>query len=75
MTQAQETFPQFEGTFVRRGDPRYEELRVGHVFNQRLSTRMPEAILLPANEDDVVGGVEFAAKMGWQVSVRAGGHS
>jgi FAD/FMN-containing dehydrogenase len=75
MTQAQETFPQFEGTFVRQGDPCYEELRVGRVFNQRLSTRMPEAILLPANEDDVVAGVEFAAKMGWQVSVRAGGHS
>ncbi len=36
---------------------------------------MPAAILLPATEDDVVAGVEYAARMGWQVSVRAGGHS
>ena len=75
MTQIEETLPQFEGTFVRKGDDRYEELRIGHVFNQRLTSRMPAAILLPASEDDVVAGVELAARMGWRVSVRAGGHS
>jgi hypothetical protein len=75
MTQIEETLPQFEGTFVRKGDDRYEKLRIGHVFNQRLTSRMPAAILLPASEDDVVAGVELAARMGWQVSVRAGGHS
>ena len=75
MTQIEETLPQFKGTFVRPGDPRYEELRIGHVFNRRLTSRMPAAILLPADEDDVVAGVQFAARMGWQVSVRAGGHS
>jgi FAD/FMN-containing dehydrogenase len=75
MTQIEETAPQFQGTFVRQGDPRYEELRIGHVFNQRTTSRMPAAILLPATEDDVVAGVEYAARMGWHVSVRAGGHS
>src|SRR5882672_5513898 len=66
---------QFAGTFARPGEARYEELRVGHVFNQRLSSRMPAAVLLPASDADVVAGVELAAQMGWPVSVRAGGHS
>src|SRR5882757_9713679 len=66
---------QFAGTFARAGEVRYEELRVGHVFNQRLSSRMPAAVLLPASDADVVAGVELAAQMGWPVSVRAGGHS
>ena len=75
LTHIEETLPQFEGTFVRQGDDRYEELRIGHVFNQRLTNRTPAAILVPASEDDVVAGVQLAARMGWQVSVRAGGHS
>jgi FAD/FMN-containing dehydrogenase len=66
---------QFDGTFVRQGEPRYEELRVGHVFNRRITTRKPAAVLLPANDDDIAAGVELAAREGWQVSVRAGGHS
>jgi len=66
---------EFAGTFARRGDARYEELRVGHVFNRRLSSRMPAAVLRPADEDDVVAGVRLAAAEGWPVSVRAGGHS
>src|SRR5260370_12696503 len=69
------TMTQFKGTFVRKGDAHYEELRIGHVFNQRVSSRMPAAVLLPAGDDDVVAGVELAARLGWQVSVRAGGHS
>jgi FAD/FMN-containing dehydrogenase len=75
MAQIEETLPLFRGTFVRQGDARYEELRIGHVFNQRVTSRMPAAILLPATEDDVVAGVKLASRMGWQVSVRAGGHS
>jgi FAD/FMN-containing dehydrogenase len=66
---------QFEGTFVRKGEPRYEELRVGRVFNKRLTTRQPAAILLPAGDEDIVAGVRLAAREGLQVSVRAGGHS
>src|SRR5882757_3026987 len=65
----------FEGTFVRKGEPRYEELRVGHVFNKRVTTRQPAAILLPAGDEDIVAGVRLAAREGLQVSVRAGGHS
>jgi FAD/FMN-containing dehydrogenase len=75
MSQIEETSPEFEGTFVRKGDARYEGLRIGHMFNRRVPSRMPEAILLPANEDDVVAGVQLAAQLGWQVSVRSGGHS
>jgi FAD/FMN-containing dehydrogenase len=66
---------QFDGTFVRQGEPRYEELRVGHVFNRRITSRMPAAVLVAANDKDVAAGVELAAREGWQVSVRAGGHS
>jgi 16S rRNA C967 or C1407 C5-methylase (RsmB/RsmF family) len=56
---------QFKGTFVRKGDARYEELRIGHVFNQRASSQMPAAVLRPADDDDVVAGVELAARLGW----------
>jgi FAD/FMN-containing dehydrogenase len=44
------------------------------MFNQRVAKRKPAAVLLAADEDDVVAGVRLAARNCWQVSVRAGGH-
>jgi FAD/FMN-containing dehydrogenase len=58
-----------------RGDPGYEEARVGPVFNARRPERYPEAVLLAASEEDVVAGVRLARERGLQVAVRAGGHS
>ena len=65
----------FAGEIVWRGDPGYEEARVGRVFNARRPDRYPAAILFAEGEDDVVAGVRLARDRGLKVSVRAGGHS
>jgi FAD/FMN-containing dehydrogenase len=58
-----------------RGDPGYEQARVGRVFNARRPDRYPAAILVARDDDDVVAAVRLAAERGWTVSVRSGGHS
>ncbi|GAA0941801.1 hypothetical protein GCM10009558_056440 [Virgisporangium aurantiacum] len=60
---------------VLRGDDGYEEARVGRVFNARRPDRYPAAVLLAADDNDVVTGVKLARERGWRVSVRSGGHS
>jgi FAD/FMN-containing dehydrogenase len=65
----------FSGDIVWRGEPGYEEARVGRVFNARRPDRYPAAVLLAQGEDDVVAGVRLARDRGLKVSVRAGGHS
>jgi FAD/FMN-containing dehydrogenase len=63
------------GRLMLRGEPGYEQARVGRVFNARRPDRFPAAVLLAADEDDVIAGVRLAAERGWTVSVRSGGHS
>lgn len=58
-----------------RGDPGYEDARVGPVFNHRRPERYPDAVLLAETIDDVVAGVRLAGERGWTVAVRSGGHS
>src|SRR6202043_1147842 len=65
----------FTGQFFRRGEAGYEDARVGRVFNARRPERFPAAVLLAADEADVVAGVLLARAEGLRVSVRAGGHS
>ena len=60
---------------MQRGEPGYEQARVGRVFNARRPDRFPAAVLLAADEDDVIAGVRLAAERGWTVLVRSGGHS
>ena len=60
---------------MHRGEPGYEQARVGRVFNARRPDRFPAAVLLAADDDDVIAGVRLAAERGWTVSVRSGGHS
>lgn len=60
---------------IPRGADGYEQARVGRVFNRRRPDRFPAAVLICADASDVVAGVKLAAQRGWQVSVRAGGHS
>jgi FAD/FMN-containing dehydrogenase len=63
------------GRLVTRGEPGYEQARVGRVFNGRRPERYPDAVLLAGSEADVVAGVRLAAERGWTVAVRSGGHS
>jgi FAD/FMN-containing dehydrogenase len=63
------------GRLFLRGDPGYEQARVGRIFNARHPDRFPAAVLLATGDDDVVFGVRLAAERGWPVSVRSGGHS
>jgi len=65
----------FAGRLVMRGEPSYEQARVGRIFNARRPDRFPAAVLLAASDDDVVAGVRLAGERGWPVSVRSGGHS
>jgi len=65
----------FDGTLVLPGDPDWEDARVGRVFNARKPARQPAAVLRARTERDLVEAVRLARERGWQVSVRAGGHS
>jgi FAD/FMN-containing dehydrogenase len=63
------------GELIWRGEPGYEEARVGRVFNARRPDRFPAAVLNARCDDDVVAGVRLARERGLKVSVRSGGHS
>ncbi|MFL6118314.1 FAD-binding oxidoreductase [Actinophytocola sp.] len=65
----------FRGRLLRRDDDGFEQARLAAMWNGRTTTRMPAAILLAADEHDVSAGMRLAAREGWRVSVRSGGHS
>ena len=65
----------FDGHLYRRGDDGYEHARVGRQYNGRRPDKFPTAVLEAASEADIVAGVRYAIKQGWQVTVRSGGHS
>jgi FAD/FMN-containing dehydrogenase len=65
----------FAGRFVEKGSAEYDALRMNRVFSSRHPARYPAAILVPRTESDIVQGVRLARERGWQVGVRAGGHS
>ena len=67
--------PEFGGKLWRRGEDGYEQARVDGVFNARRPDRFPAAILLAADEADVVAGVRLASEENLRVAVRSGGHS
>lgn len=60
---------------LERGEDGFEEARVSRVFNRRLPSRQPAAIVRPTTEAEVVAAVRLARSRGWQVAVRSGGHS
>ena len=66
---------QWGGRLLLRDEPGYEQARTGRIFNARRPDRFPAAVLLAADEADVVAGVRLATERGWPVSVRSGGHS
>ena len=62
-------------SIIFRNDPKYEDARVGRVFNQRRPDRYPHGIVEATCVEDVVKAVGFAKEMNLRVSVRSGGHS
>jgi len=54
---------------------RYEEARVGRVFNQRRPKRYPVAVVEAQSEAHIVEAVKLANELDCRVSVRSGGHS
>jgi len=72
---SQTTEYEFEGPVVWRGDPAYEDLRQGMLWNALTPGRHPEAIVRATSDHDVVAAVRLARSRGLQVAVRAGGHS
>ncbi|MEU5329098.1 FAD-binding oxidoreductase [Streptomyces parvus] len=65
----------FTGAFWRSGDPGFADAATARVFNRRLPSRRPAAVLRAADVTDVAEGVRLAAAEGWRVAVRSGGHS
>ncbi|WP_028642808.1 FAD-binding oxidoreductase [Nocardioides sp. URHA0020] len=63
------------GPVVERGEPGFEQARVDRIFNRRLTSRQPAAVVRPTTEAEVVEAVRLARSRGWQVAVRSGGHS
>lgn len=55
--------------------PRYEEARIGRVFNHRRPNRYPRGVIEASCIQDVVDAVKLAKDMKLSVSVRSGGHS
>lgn len=62
----------FCGQVYRKGDPGFADART--IFNARMNQRTPALIARPADADDVVTGVKYAAKAGIPVAVKSGGH-
>jgi FAD/FMN-containing dehydrogenase len=58
-----------------RGDPEYEEARIGRVFNHRRPDRYPHGVVEATSVEDVVSAVKLAKELKLRVSVRSGGHS
>ncbi len=61
---------------ISPSDPEFAEACYAPTFNARHPLdRVPAAVLQATSEQDVIDGVRLASERGWQVSVRAGGHS
>jgi hypothetical protein len=57
---------------IRKGDPRYEELRKG--FNKRIN-KFPLVIALCKSTEDVSEAIKYARKNNLAIAVKSGGHS
>jgi FAD/FMN-containing dehydrogenase len=65
----------FTGQFFRRGDEGFDGAAFNRIFNRHRPARRPAGVLRAADAADVAAGVRLARAEGWQVAVRAGGHS
>src|ERR1700710_597212 len=56
-------------------EERYENARIGRVFNQRRPKRYPIAVVEAESEEHIVHAVKLANVLQCKISVRSGGHS
>jgi FAD/FMN-containing dehydrogenase len=59
----------------RRGDERFAERVHAPLYNKLPIDRLPELLVTPTSEDEVVRAVRAARQAGLKVGVRSGGHS
>lgn len=72
MGSLENTFP---SSVIWKDDPKYEQARVGRVFNHRRPDRYPRAVIEATSVKDIVDAVLLARELNTRVSVRSGGHS
>jgi FAD/FMN-containing dehydrogenase len=60
---------------VWRGEPGYEEARLGATWNAKKPDRFPQVIVTVASDNDVALAIDYASSEGLRVAVRSGGHS
>ncbi|KAG2413120.1 hypothetical protein HFD88_010679 [Aspergillus terreus] len=61
--------------YTSRGQQDYEECRTAGVWNARIPHRYPEVIAYPEKDEDVQIIVQYAAKHGFTIATKSGGHS
>lgn len=66
---------ELSASVIWKDSPKYEEARVGRVFNQRRPDRYPRAVVEATSVKDIVDAVLLARELNVRVSVRSGGHS
>lgn len=64
-----------EGEVVTRDHAHYEAWRTGRSWQQRKTTRRPDAIVEAKSVDDVAAAVRVAADNSLRIGIRSGGHS
>ncbi|KAM0753444.1 FAD linked oxidase domain-containing protein [Meredithblackwellia eburnea MCA 4105] len=62
-------------SIIWKGEEKYEEARVGRIFNRKRPNRFPAGVLHAHSVDDVIYGVNLAREKGMKITVRSGGHS
>jgi len=65
---------ELRGELVTRGEPTYEGVRSGMVWNAAKPSRYPQGIVRVGDEADVRATLRFARRHSLRVAVRGGGH-
>ena len=61
----------FDGAVLRRGDPGYEEARLGQMWNARVPAHFPQVVVQAGSERDVVSAVRLAKREGLRIAIRS----
>lgn len=62
------------GRVLRRGEPDYEDFRLGMPWQMFKPNRYPDWIVQAQTDRDIIAAVNFARRNGLRVAVKSGGH-